>query len=70
MRCPLCGHGFDETRMSCVAVCPLARVQGCNLLCCPNCGYQMVDERKSGVARLLRRLLGGTRPAGAGGKAP
>jgi hypothetical protein len=35
----------------------MAAVQGCNLLCCPNCGYQMVDERKSGLAQLLRRAL-------------
>jgi hypothetical protein len=35
----------------------MAAIQGCHLVCCPNCGYQMVDESKSGIARLLRRLL-------------
>jgi len=35
----------------------MAAVQGCNLLCCPNCGYQMVDERKSGLAQWLRKAL-------------
>ena len=55
--CPLCGYEFDEAALTCLAVCPLAAVQGCNLLCCPNCGYQMVDERKSGMAQLLRRAL-------------
>lgn len=54
MICPLCGFEFDETDHACQAVCPLAAVQGCQLVCCPNCGYQMVDERKSGLARLLR----------------
>jgi hypothetical protein len=54
MICPLCGFRFDETNLSCQAGCPLAAVQGCNLVCCPNCGYQMVDERKSGLVRLLR----------------
>jgi uncharacterized C2H2 Zn-finger protein len=53
--CPLCGYVFDETALACQAGCPLASVQGCNLLCCPNCGYQMVDERKSALVRLLRR---------------
>ena len=56
MRCPLCQTEFDETRQTCQAGCPLASLQGCQLVCCPHCGYQMVDERRSGVARLLRRL--------------
>jgi len=43
--------------MTCASACPMAAVQGCNLVCCPNCGYQMVDERKSGLAQLLRRAL-------------
>jgi primosomal protein N' len=57
VRCPLCGNEFDEHDRSCVAKCPLASVQGCNLICCPNCGYQMVDESKSGIARLLRKII-------------
>jgi hypothetical protein len=56
MLCPLCGCEFDQTDHSCLSNCPMAAVQGCNLICCPNCGYQMVDESKSGIARLLRRL--------------
>ena len=57
MNCPLCGFEFDETALTCASACPMAAVQGCNLVCCPNCGYQMVDERKSGLAQLLRRAL-------------
>ncbi len=57
MRCPLCGYRFDESKLTCPAACQLAALQGCHLVCCPNCGYQMVDERKSGLARLLRRVL-------------
>ena len=26
----------------------------CQLICCPNCGYQVVDENKSRLARFLR----------------
>ena len=38
------------------AGCPLAAWQGCALVCCPHCGYQMVDEKQSTAARVLRRL--------------
>ena len=57
MHCPLCGCDFDETDHSCAGKCPMAAIQGCNLICCPNCGYQMVDESKSAAAKLLRRLM-------------
>jgi hypothetical protein len=35
----------------------MASLQGCHLLCCPNCGYQMVDESESFIVKLLRRTL-------------
>ena len=54
MRCRLCGCEFDLTNMACHAECPLG--SHCNLICCPNCGYQVVDESKSFVAKLLHRL--------------
>lgn len=40
MKCGLCGNEFDETsgKASCPS-CPVSR--GCNLLKCPNCGYEM-----------------------------
>ena len=37
-------------------MCPPAGLYGCGLLCCRHCGYQVVDERQSAAARLLRRL--------------
>ena len=57
MRCPLCGATFDETDHSCAGSCPMAAVQGCHLVCCPHCGYQMVDENRSGLVKLLRRFV-------------
>lgn len=30
---------------------------GCNLICCPNCGYQAVDAEHSALARMLGRLF-------------
>ncbi len=65
MRCPLCGSDFDPDDRHCHSGCPIAEVQGCNLVCCPNCGYEMVDERKSSLARLLRRWIKALPEAGA-----
>ncbi|HDL18047.1 MAG TPA: hypothetical protein ENH29_03240 [Bacteroidetes bacterium] len=43
--CPLCGFQFEESENSTCAACPLG-AKTCNLLCCPNCGYQWTDESK------------------------
>ncbi len=67
VQCPLCGHEFDESGTNCESICPLAKISNCNLICCPNCGYEMVDERKSGMARLLRKVI---KPGGPEGKTP
>jgi Fe2+ transport system protein FeoA len=57
MRCRLCGHTFEASQLACHASCPLG--SRCSLICCPNCGYQVVDESKSGAVRLLRRVWPG-----------
>jgi len=54
MHCKLCGHEFNATNMACHTECPLG--SRCSLICCPNCGYQVVDESKSWLAQLLHRL--------------
>jgi hypothetical protein len=54
--CALCGRDFDETVLNCHGLCPLAGAKGCGLVCCPYCGYQMVDERRSTAAGLVLRL--------------
>ena len=54
MDCQLCGYEFDATNMACHAGCPLGK--HCNLICCPNCGYQVVNEEKSTLASFIRRL--------------
>lgn len=54
MQCQLCGYEFSPTGMICHAECPLG--SHCNLVCCPNCGYQVVDESKSMLASLIRRV--------------
>lgn len=47
--CPVCGHRFDPVVHGACCACPLH--QGCNLLCCPDCGYQTVDPTRSRLAR-------------------
>ena len=55
MRCPLCGFEFEPTLMSCHSSC--AFNDSCGIICCPNCGYQIPDERKSRMADALRRFI-------------
>lgn len=57
MHCPLCGFEYDETQLACQASCPMAELQGCAIVCCPNCGYQTVNEEKSGAAKWLKKWL-------------
>ena len=54
MKCQLCGYEFDKTNLACHASCPLAK--GCAIICCPNCGYQVVDEERSGMVNTVRKL--------------
>jgi Fe2+ transport system protein FeoA len=67
----LCGHEFEPVTLACHAECPLG--PRCSLICCPHCGYQVVDESRSRAAGLLRRLWPGSagrvrRPEGAGAR--
>ncbi len=52
MRCALCGFEFDEKQMSCHASCALN--QYCQIVCCPNCGHQTVDESKSRLVKAFQ----------------
>jgi hypothetical protein len=54
MRCTLCGYEFDTTSLACHAACPLST--GCAVVCCPNCGYHMVNEGRSETLAWLRRV--------------
>jgi Fe2+ transport system protein FeoA len=55
MRCPLCSFEFDEKQMSCHASC--AFNEKCAIICCPNCGYQIVDTTRSKLAQALKQAL-------------
>lgn len=54
MKCALCNYEFDQTSLACHTQCPLG--QNCSIICCPNCGYQTVDESKSIVAVLANKV--------------
>ena len=54
MKCALCGYEYDETDMDCHTGCPMG--DGCSIICCPNCGFQVVDESKSKSVALVRRV--------------
>lgn len=52
LRCALCGHELEPATLPCHDACPLG--PRCGLICCPNCGYQVVDESRSLIGRLVR----------------
>lgn len=52
MKCPLCGFTFDRNDERCHAGCPLSA--HCTIICCPNCGYQTVDDSRGFVGRMGR----------------
>jgi ferrous iron transport protein A len=53
--CSMCGQRFDESQHQACQKCPLQK--GCNLICCPNCGYEMVNVHRSRLARWAVRML-------------
>lgn len=53
MRCQLCSFEFDPNQLACHTACPLH--SRCTVICCPNCGYQVVDASRSRAAGWLRR---------------
>lgn len=53
MQCALCGYEFTREDVGCSASCPL--VGGCNVTCCPRCGYGVPDETQSAIVRLARK---------------
>ncbi len=56
--CPLCGHSYNPAEQAGCSACPLHA--GCNLVCCPSCGYKTVDIQQSWLARMASSLLPGS----------
>lgn len=55
MKCELCGREFrpEEAAVVCKS-CPTLMSGSCNLVRCPNCGYEMVGEPR--LLKTLKRL--------------
>lgn len=54
--CPLCGESYaPQDGHSTCSACPLHT--GCSLVRCPTCGFETVDPSRSGLVRLVERLL-------------
>jgi predicted Zn-ribbon and HTH transcriptional regulator len=54
MKCSLCGYEFNKDQMEKTKCSACPEFMGCELLCCPNCGYRFVEESK--IVNILRRL--------------
>jgi len=53
IRCQLCGFQFEEGGQTICTSCPLNK--GCELICCPNCGYQIPPEPT--VFKMFKRVF-------------
>jgi len=53
--CTMCGHRFDPAVHTACRSCPLQ--SGCQLACCPACGFEIVNPDRSRLARLAKRWL-------------
>ena len=53
--CSTCGHRFDPAAHQSCQGCPLQK--GCQLVCCPACGFENVNIQRSPLARLVARWL-------------
>ena len=56
MSCTMCGARFEAAENLACSACPLKR--GGELVCCPACGYKMVDPEQSSLARAAGKLFG------------
>lgn len=54
MNCSMCGFRFDPGAHVACKSCPLQ--SGCSVVCCPSCGYEMVDVNQSRLAGLVLKL--------------
>ncbi|MEK7375740.1 MAG: hypothetical protein AABZ57_01035 [Candidatus Margulisiibacteriota bacterium] len=53
MICPLCGKEVKDDQLAC-AGCPMN--SGCNLLKCPNCGFEFPKESR--IVKYFTELFG------------
>ena len=54
MKCPLCSFEFEPSGAACTPACPLAGA--CHFVCCPQCGYRLVDADQAQSVQWLKKL--------------
>jgi Fe2+ transport system protein FeoA len=55
IQCPMCGQQYaSQDHLGCKS-CPINK--DCSLVCCPACGYQTINARRSKFARIVQSLL-------------
>jgi hypothetical protein len=54
IECSLCGYSYNPEQHIACQSCPVH--SNCNLVCCPECGYQTVDPQGSLLVRLASFL--------------
>lgn len=57
--CPMCGFRFDPRQQAACGACPLQK--GCQLVCCPACGYQTIEARQTRLGRLAEAFFSARR---------
>jgi len=55
IQCPMCGQQYASQEHQGCKSCPVNK--NCTLVCCPACGYQTINARKSKLARLVQMLF-------------
>lgn len=55
MTCSICGFRFSPEEHPGCAACPLH--EGCQTVCCPNCGTSQINPERSSIARFIQNLL-------------
>jgi rubredoxin len=50
MRCKICGYVFDETKKT--EKCKFCMESNCDMVRCPNCGYETIPKSKTGLKLL------------------
>jgi len=60
--CGMCGQRFNPDEHSACGSCPLA--PGCQLVCCPTCGFEMVNPQRSTLVRGAQKVTQALRSLG------
>jgi Fe2+ transport system protein FeoA len=52
--CSMCGYTYISSQHKACQGCPIN--QGCSMVCCPKCGFEMIDPQKSAGYKIVTRI--------------